>query len=485
MKRLKDWDDDGKYCLFYYAQDNSDIHSLTDKIDGSSILISNDKNPVNLGLHRYNNRLFTSNYVGICRLKNFLGNNILVDGKEVILQVEPRFSLSIVELLNYIKDDDEFDRYLAPQTSRYNAYDKDIESLSQNEVFHFFENELPIKVEKGFAMSNSIITISVFLTMLKNLCKRPLMGRMIKKEENLVCKIKGKIVFNKNIKNNTLRGRNDRFYCQYSKYSENIIENQILKQALIRAKRFLNEYFGVIKQENNSFIDTISFCSKSFKHISDVNLSSNECSKLKFSGCYIYYKPVIQVAKMILDGITIEASGKIQISNYVIPYAISMEKLFEIYVRAYLKQNGILSYKKNINSGIQLDKFDEKLNVFNNITNNKELALYIKGNIKPDIVLRNLKTKKVTIFEVKYKNYKNTQNARYDRLQLLAYSMMYDAENVGIIFPSEGEEENYIFKNQLINTYQSKDINYHQMLLTISKNNTNNIAQYIKEIASK
>lgn len=484
MKKLEGWQDDGEHCLFYYTQDNSVIHNLNDKIDVYDILMTNDKDPVNLGLHIYDNKIFTSNYVGVCRLKNVLGNNIKVDGKEVILIVEPRFSLSIVQLLNYIKDDDEFDRYLAPQTSKYNASDKNIESLSENEVFHFFEDELPIKVEEGFAMNSSIITVSVFLTMLKNLCKRPLMGRMIKKEGNLVGKIKGKIVFHQNIKNNTTRGRNDRFYCEYSKYSEDIIENQILKLALIRAKRFINEYFGNVNQENNSFIETISFCNKSFSHISEVKISSNECNRLKFSGCYNYYKPVIKVAKMILDEISIEASGKVQISNYVIPYAISMEKLFEIYVRAYLKQNGILSYKKNDSSGIKLEKFDEKLNIFNN-KHDTQLAEYIKGNIKPDIVLKNLETEKVTIFDVKYKNYKNTKNVRNDRLQLLAYSMMYDSSNIGIIFPVEDGEENFIFKSQVINTYQTRDVNYHQMLLTISKNNDSDIAEYIKGVVLK
>ncbi|MBW9151458.1 McrC family protein [Clostridium estertheticum] len=487
MKKLEGWQENGKQCLFYYALDNSDIHNLKEKVDVANIFMPNNGETVNLGLHRYKDNVFTSNYVGICRLKDSARNNIKIDesGKEVILRVEPRFPLSIVKLLNYIKNDDEFDRYLAPQTTRYNESEKDIESLSKNEIFHFFEDEPPIKVEEGFAMESSIITISVFLTMLKNLCKKPLKGRMIKKEENLVGKVKGKIVFHQNIKNNTIRGRDDRFYCQYLKYSEDIIENQILKAALLKAKRFVTEYFGEDNGGKNSFVEMIVFCNKSFAHISKVKVSSNECDKLKFSGCYSYYKPVIKAGKMVLDEISIESSGKVQLSNYVIPYAISMEKLFEIYVRSYLKQNGFLSYKEQADSGIQLGKFDEKLKVFAE-NNGPLVGKYIAGNIKPDIILKNLDTGRLTVFDVKYKKYGNTQYVRNDRLQLLAYSMMYDTSDIGIIFPMEVEEKNRIFESQKINTYQSRDVKYHQIQLAINEEGcANDVAEYINNIVMK
>lgn len=38
------------------------------------------------------------------------------DGCETIIKIEPRFLISVVEMLNTIKDDDEFERYLELQT---------------------------------------------------------------------------------------------------------------------------------------------------------------------------------------------------------------------------------------------------------------------------------------------------------------------------------------------------------------------------------
>ena len=73
-------------------------------------------------------------------------------------------------------------------------------------------NQNPLKVDDSTSNENSIITVTVFLILLRLLCKRPLMGRMVKKEENLTGKVKGKIVIEKNISKNAMHGRNDRLW---------------------------------------------------------------------------------------------------------------------------------------------------------------------------------------------------------------------------------------------------------------------------------
>ncbi|RAZ59233.1 restriction endonuclease, partial [Klebsiella oxytoca] len=75
-----------------------------------------------------------------------------------------------------------------------------------------------------------------FISLLRSLCSRPLMGRTVSREENLTGKARGRIVFSRNIRHNTLRGRDDRLYCRYLQYTEDILENQILKAALKKAE---------------------------------------------------------------------------------------------------------------------------------------------------------------------------------------------------------------------------------------------------------
>ena len=57
--------------------------------------------------------------------------------------------------------------------------------------------------------------------------------------ENLNGKIRGRIDFSKHIKKNIAYGREDRIYCKYPSFSENTIENKILKKALEMSERLL------------------------------------------------------------------------------------------------------------------------------------------------------------------------------------------------------------------------------------------------------
>ena len=480
---MNGWQDPKDRKRVYIIPDNSIMDGFTDQIserDLERLYVAHSESRVNLGIHYFNNKLYSSNLVGVSRLKTVDGDNILdSEGNELIIKVVPRFNVTVVELLNYIRDDDEFDRYMAPQTVSNRYREKDIETIDRNEIFYFFENEKPLKVDDGISNENSIITVTVFLTLLRLLCKRPLMGRMLKDEENLTGKVKGKIAIEKNIRANTMHGRNDRFYCRYLRFTDDIIENQILKAALRKAKRFIIDYFGDYSKGNNNYSSMISYCSKAMRSISDVQYSGSACNGLKFSGCYAYYKPVMAMAKMILDDISIESNGEVNTTGYIVPYAISMEKLFEVYVRAYLKKNGIYSYKGKFDHGIKLEKFDNKTEVFTEDDDLLNPGKYIAGSIKPDIILTDQDTGETVVIDVKYKDY-TKGNSRNDRLQLLAYSMMLNADNVGIIFPAQADEE--IFDARRINSREKRTVKYHQMLLGMMKNNST-VADYIKDNA--
>ena len=182
------------------------------------------------------------------------------------------------------------------------------------------------------------------------------------------------------------------------------------------------------------------------------------------------------MARMILDDISIESNGEISTTGYIVPYAISMEKLFEVYVRAYLKKNGIDSYKSKSNTGIRQEKYDDKTDVFmeENLANPGK---YISGSIKPDLILTDQESGETVVFDVKYKDYTNG-DSRNDRLQLLAYSMMMNANNVGIILPAQIDVE--IFDARRINSMENRVVRYHQMLLGMMKDNPT-IANYIKD----
>lgn len=471
---------DGK--RIYQITDNSRMDNFLDYLgeNKDQLHISYNDSKINLGIHYYQNSLYTSNYVGICRLKSFTGDNIYDEyGNELLLKVVPRFNVTVVELLNYIKDDDEFDRYMAPQTISNRQLDKSIEAIDKNEIFYFFENESPLKVDDGISEENSVITVTVFLKLLSLLCKKPLFGRMIKNEENIVGKVKGKVIIEKNIRQNTMHGRNERFYCRYLHFSNDIKENQILKAALLKAKRFITDYYGDYSKDNNNYSKMISYCSRSLRNVSDIICKGSDFKGLKLTGCYAYYKPVIMMAKMVMDDISIESNGNVNTTGYIIPYAISMDKLFEVYVRTYFKKNGVSSYKSKSGKGIRLEKFDEKRDVLVDEKNLSNPGKYISGNVKPDLVFINQDTGETIVLDAKYKDY-TSGNTRNDRLQLLAYSMMYNANHIGVVLP--GKDGDLIFDARIINSMEKRTVVYHQMLLGMI-NDDPGIADYLKQLS--
>ncbi len=470
MDRDNCWKEGSRQQWVFFAKDNCSLDGLSEKIKTDDVLCSIDDPTINLGIHRVNGRLYSGNYVGICRLRGINGKTIQSsDGREIIIRIEPRFPVSIVEMLNSLREDDEFESYLAPQTNRLDANSIEVEDLGSNELFHFFTDDAPIYLQDAFAKESSIIAASVFVTLLKGLCSKPLMGRMICKEENLVGKVKGKVVFNKNTRLNTLRGRDDRVFCRYLFYSEDILENQILKAALHKAELFLNRYFGSISGGKNTYRDMITYCRNSLSHISYNKIGRLDISKVKTTGVYVYYKPVINAARMVLNEITLEATGQSAITSYVVPYSVSMDKLFEMYVRCLLKRAGIKDYSST-DETIQLLKYDDKTAVLKE--KGQTSSNYIRGNIKPDIIIYNPKNGKYAVFDVKYKDFTSSRFARPDRFQILAYSLMYDCSNVGNIFPTHDGTGNIYYDCNQINSRESIVRYYNQIEVAINSDSS-------------
>lgn len=104
-----------------------------------------------------------------------------------------------------------------------------------------------------------------------------------------------------------------------------------------------------------------------------------------------------------------------------------------MYIRSYLKMAGVRSFDSN-DSGIRLLRYDDKTPVLTE--GNKAYAHYISGNVKLDIILLNPENGKYAVFDVKYKDLLNSRFSRSDRIQVLAYGLMFDAENIGNIFPT-------------------------------------------------
>jgi len=251
---------------------------------------------------------------------------------------------------------------------------------------------------------------------------------MLHQEENYNSKVRGKIDVKKNIRQNTCRGRNDRFYCKYIDFTEDNIENRIIKATLKKCKAILDDRFEV----NAESAGRIHYCMHALRHVLTVPIKASDFNSVSVSGLYMYYKPVLQQAKSIFSqkyySYTGENGQTIIKSVYTIPYMINMETLFEFYARTM--------FKETIDSErYTLDKYSRKWFLTRAAgTEEIERGVHLMSYCIPDIVVRDRESNEaVIVIDAKYKAH--DRSVRTDSFQLLSYVLLSGVNRCGFVFP--------------------------------------------------
>ena len=479
-----------------YSQD--ELSKDLEKLQSKNEILTVPDNPQNygvrenLGLRDNKGQYKTSRFCGCCYLKDKNREDIIgKDGERVIMSLcKSRFenananSNAVLNMLDTIAFDEEFDEYLCmdlPEGERLITY--------------FFDEDLIFADE--ITKDNKMLTYISFIHLVLNSTKRGLMSKMVKRSENLTGKVRGKIDMKNQISKNIMRGRKDRIYCTYSEKSVDIIENQIIKYAL---EIISDSKIAGLKNLQRS----INILKRRFSSVSDRKVTPAEIDRIILPSMYQNYKPMFQLAKVIISDIsmyTTENGSK----KGLVPYAINMPLLFECYVRTIIKLKiKELNNKDKLKYRIEMKKFvpnktdksyDESYGCLMS-TNDK---CYIQGLLVPDIVLayydkkseENAKPLFYRVYDVKYKKPCESTGIRNDRLQFLAYCFMYgvtkredivipdtdDKSGIndihwysGLIFPSQPSK----YSDHIEINRENDNVYYHQFFIDINdKDNIN------------
>lgn len=413
-------------------EDFSEMQDVPDKIAYTSKFNSNRAVYQNLGIYKTRNGYHTGRYAGITWLRNEEGQvKVSTNNEEkVMLKIIPRFDLKIDDMIQKIAEDEEFFDYLCS------------DQPDGDKMFTFFLNEEMLEVEKDENGANLIMVVITFVHALYQETRRSLIKKIIRKEENFTGKVKGKIIFNKQISKNLAKGREERVYCGYVEKSEDIFENQVLKIALNKANDFLNSKGSKI---NNSQINReIKACQLRLSKVADLeSVEPEDVEKIKLPAMYSNYEFLLKLAQILIASVSMTSKVKNE-SNKIIPYAVNMPLLFECYVRTLIKEN-------IKDTGYRMLKFvPDKSASYNEEHGMKTIEgnYYISGKVVPDIVLVKEENgkKKIIVLDAKYKKMNWTEKdsfrlleenpgRREDRLQLLAYNQLYQPEWCGHVVP--------------------------------------------------
>ncbi len=391
----------------------------------------------NLGIYLDNrNQYRSSGYVGVCVLQGKDGQDYVgPDGKKIILHVKPRFRiLSPWQMLTEIMSDEEYEDYIQG---------------SERTLYTILDAETPIKLSIDDSGGEVLLAIS-FIRCCYKICSTNLKRKMSFKAENLKGKIRGRIDFTNQVKMNIARGREDQIFCKYPAFSEDILENQILKKALEISDRILRINKCMDAEGVDNIRSMSSYCHNRLKSISDITVKKSDFTVVDVKGFNAAYSPAINLAEMLLSHSNMSINSDGSKSGYVIPYAIKMESLFEFYTRTRIKK---YLKEEDLRNKVRLDAYRSNKNSEDALYTIENDSAYLMKNYIPDIAFQiNLTPEKkdndaswkyVAVMDVKYQ--KSTEKVgaearRHNSHQLLFYALLLNVKRCGFVFPMDGNK---------------------------------------------
>lgn len=417
--------------------------------------IQKDKVSRSTRLKRWKGKIWSDKLVGVSWLN--LGDTKANEQNNIALIIKPRFGNSefMAFMLSKVLEDEDAYKFLDAEDkedaeTKENKEDKEDAEAKENkkeEPLKFFEimdKDPKVPVDAEHQKDFLIFQIVLFMNRLHELCQKTIRYQPVFVKENLLGKVKGRILINEQLRVNEAVGRQDRMYCQFQKLSIDCLENRILIAAMEKSMRYLAQK-GLITSLSH-LTEQYAYCSRILQSVTLTDIRPQDFRGLRFNGVFRLYKKATELAKPIIEGIGLADSD---IENNKItevpPYYINITLLFEYYCRVLVKEalNAIGGYSlkeyytfKEINS--------RKYQDFNVFDDDKKSGI-LSPFLIPDIWIEKRDEKRY-ILDVKYTDLesgsKDKDRARRHTHQLLAYGYKFNADGLGLIYPRKNTENN-------------------------------------------
>lgn len=188
----------------------------------------------------------------------------------------------------------------------------------------------------------SVLLLVQYVMLLELLVERGVRKDYVTIEENLKSKIKGHLMVAKHLNKNVILHREDRAYCRYQVYTEDIPVNRLLKKALLFAQQMLLS-IPSLAPTRVRLQPRLNALLMRFEQVSD-NVSMSEVRCLATNKLYRHYVDALKAAKDILRRYDYSLSEIADTSHKTPPFWIDMARLFELYTYKKL----FAAYGRNI-----------------------------------------------------------------------------------------------------------------------------------------
>lgn len=203
-----------------------------------------------------------------------------------------------------------------------------------------------IEIEQKQDLLTPLLVVQ-FLQLVKTVVRKGLKKSYYKVEHNLNARIKGKVLVAQTLKQNIIKNKLTKTFCQYDEFGMNCIENRILKRTLI----FVQKYLALFPEYSKLVSPVINYCLPAFYAV-DEDIDLKTLKGITHNSFYKEYKETLILSSLILKRFGYNIKEIDTLNNKTIkvpPFWIDMPKLFELYVLGLLKDK----YFNNIKFQIQ------------------------------------------------------------------------------------------------------------------------------------
>lgn len=181
----------------------------------------------------------------------------------------------------------------------------------------------------------SPLIVAHFLSVVREIVKRGLKKDYVQREENLK-KVNGRIAILRNERMNVLKKRYDKVFCRYQEYSEDTVENRLIKKALNFSWQILQ--LNGISESMLPLQHTVQACLSAFVNVGD-EIEVWEVKAIKHHKIFKEYDDAIKLAQMILHRYDYSITNITTAEEEYCPvFWIDMAMLYELYVLGLLRE---------------------------------------------------------------------------------------------------------------------------------------------------
>lgn len=240
------------------------------------------------------------------------------------------------------------------------TYTKDLYEIKFEEPF--------IEIEQKQDLLTPLLVVQ-FLQLVKTIVRKGLKKSYYKIEHNLNAKIKGKVLVAQTLKQNIIKNKPTKTFCQYDEFGFNSIENRILKRTLV----FVQKYLALFPDYSKLASSILNYCLPVFNEV-DESIDLKTLKGVTHKSFYKEYKEALHISSLILKRFGYNIKEIDILNNKTVkvpPFWIDMPKLFELYVLGMLKDKYFNSIKFQIQGTYGQPDF-----VF--VTNNEKMIIDTK-----------------------------------------------------------------------------------------------------------